>query len=68
MQLARRLADGAGLAIRSTTRILSKVTELLGAGTLEYAGEKERVTLYSSDFKEAVAAQVEGRAPRFLNR
>lgn len=68
MQLARQLADGPGLAIRSTKRILNKVTELLGAGTLEYAGEKERVTLYSSDFKEAVTAQVEGRTPRFQNR
>ena len=40
----------------------------MGVGSLEYAGEKERVTLYSADFKEAVTAQVEEREPTFHNR
>ena len=66
--LARQFADGPGLAIRATKRILNKVIEALGAGTLEYAGEKERVTLFSADFKEAVTASVEGRKPSFQNR
>jgi enoyl-CoA hydratase len=68
MALARQFADGPGLAIRATKRILNKVVEVLGAGTLEYAGEKERVTLFSADFKEAVTATVEGRKPSFQNR
>ncbi len=68
MELARQFADGPGLAIRSTKRILNKVVEVLGAATLEYAGEKERVTLFSADFKEAVTASVEGRKPSFQNR
>lgn len=68
MELARQFADGPGLAIRSTKRILNKVVEVLGAATLEYAGEKERVTLFSADFKEAVTASVEGRKPTFQNR
>jgi len=68
MELARQLADGPGLAIRATKRIVNKVVEILGAGSLEYAGEKERVTLYSADFKEAVTAQVEEREPTFRNR
>ena len=68
MELARQFADGPGLAIRSTKRILNKVIEMLGVGTLEYAGEKERVTLFSADFKEAVTASVEGRKPSFQNR
>ena len=68
MELARQFADGPGLAIRSTKRILNKVIEVLGVGTLEYAGEKERVTLFSADFKEAVTAGVEGRKPSFQNR
>ena len=68
MELAQQFADGPGLAIRSTKRILNKLIELLGTGSLEYAGEKERVTLYSADFKEAVTAQVEKRKPTFQNR
>ncbi len=68
MELARQFADGPGLAIRATKRIINKVVEILAVGTLEYAGEKERVTLYSADFKEAVTAQVEEREPTYQNR
>ncbi len=67
-ELGRRMADGPGQAIRGTKRAFAKITELLGAGFFEFAGELERISLYSEDHKEALAAGEEGRAPEFKHR
>jgi enoyl-CoA hydratase len=66
--LARRLADGPGPAIRGTKRTLNRIAEVLGSGVLEFAAEQERLSLFSEDHKEAVAAFFEERPPVFKNR
>jgi enoyl-CoA hydratase len=61
-EIAQRLADGPQGAIRGAKRILNRVLEVVGAGVLEFAAEKERTTLSSHEHAEALAAMLENKS------
>jgi len=66
--IAARLVDSPGQAVRGTKRILNKLASSLGDGVLDLAAEIERQCLHSEDHREAVAAHLENRRPVWVNR
>lgn len=65
LDLARRLAARAPLAVRLSKRMMLKAQESTFAQALDDAELAVMITNDSADFKEGVAAFVEGRTPRF---
>lgn len=68
MDFARRLANGAPLAIRYTKSAVNAALKQRFAEAFDVAIAYETVTMASADHSEAVAAAVEKRAPRFEGR
>jgi enoyl-CoA hydratase len=67
-EIAARLADSPGQAVRGTKRLLNKIATTIGAGVLDLAAEIERQTLNSADHREAVSAHFEERDPVWTDR
>jgi enoyl-CoA hydratase len=67
-EIADRLVDSPGQAVRGTKRILNKLASSLGDAVLDLAAEIERQCLHSEDHREAVAAHFEDRRPVWVNR
>lgn len=67
-KVARKLADGAPLAIQGTKSTLNKIVRDRMALNLESGLLLEGATFVSEDHKEAAAAFVEKRKPKFQGR
>ncbi|MFC4055239.1 enoyl-CoA hydratase/isomerase family protein [Actinomadura syzygii] len=67
-RVARKLADGAPLAVQGTKATLNKIVRERMALTLESGLLLEGATFVSDDHKEAAAAFVEKRKPKFQGR
>lgn len=66
--LARRLADGAPLAVQYTKASVNKLLKDALNVSFEFAAAHELITLMSADHQEALAAIKEKRSPRFEGR
>lgn len=67
-RLARRLAEGAPLAIRLAKRMIYKQLEMTLENALEDAALAVQITNPSEDAREGIAAFMEKRKPRFTGR
>jgi len=65
MQMARKLANGAPLAISYGKLAVNTMLKQLMAGAFETSMAYDQLTLYTSDHKEGAAAFVEKRKPKF---
>jgi enoyl-CoA hydratase len=68
MEIARRLAEGAPLAVRWTKYSLNKILRDHVNLALDSSMFLEAVTMQSEDLKEATAAFFEKRKPKFQGR
>lgn len=66
--LARRLADGPGLAYATTKMLLAREQDMDLAGSLELEAMAQALMMTSADHAEFYAAFQEGREPRWTGR
>ncbi len=66
--LARRLADGPGLAYATTKMLLAREQDMDLAGSLELEAMAQALLMTSADHAEFYAAFQEGREPRWTGR
>jgi enoyl-CoA hydratase len=64
-QMARKLADGAPLAISYGKLAVNSMLKQLMAGSFETSMAYDQLTLYTNDHKEGAAAFMEKRKPKF---
>jgi enoyl-CoA hydratase len=68
MAFARRLADGAPLAVRYTKMAVNQLVKQSLATAFDYSISMEMLTFHSEDHAEALAAIKDKRAPKFTGR
>ena len=68
LEFAKRLAQGAPLAIRYTKQAVNKLVKDALNTTYDFSTALEIVTFHSEDHREALTALAEKRPPRFKGR